>query len=309
MEKTKTFFEEISDFLGPKENRYFASGYKSINILYRDMIYHSGILSTSISVQLGENWSRKKGQNLKPHLGTTEFISIAAVMAQQLMEKELYLNHEDIKISWISRLAFKIKKCEYADYYSIPVSGKIISTTRAGDHFTTRFNIRIGSLIVLLDVCHPPKSSIKHIPTDHMIDLYQKGYKLRDHTITDVSLDEEDMTSSGHISLYDCCGEKKGIGARYSGIILTDFILIIGQLIQAFLYNMNHVNRENSNNLWLREVDAYCETPSTGMSYSSQVKFVNINIIQKSDETWQSVAVMSNIGNITSEIKVAQKIH
>ncbi len=309
MEKSKIVLSNITDFLGCKEDRYFSNGFKSIDILYGDVIYENNILTTSIKVQCKKNWSQKNGLCLKPHLGTTEFISIAATVSQQLLENKLGLNTNDIETSWISRFTCKVKKCENIDYSHIPVSGKFVSTTPLEGFCESCINVHIGSLSVMLYVRHPFLPSTSEPVDGKKIDLYKRGYKLRDHSITDVILDKEEMVTVGSVYLSDSCREsRKGLGAKYMGMILTDFVLITGQLTQALLYNMNKIKRAESNNLWLREIDVWCEEPQNETKCHSEIRFLNINIIQKDNKTWQSVTLSGKLGRINSKIKVAQKI-
>ena len=225
----KSFLKRITDCLGSKEERYFSNGFKSIDVIYNDVLYKDGIVSSNIHVKQRSSWSKKNGRNLKPHLGTTEFVSISAVIAQHLLEKEF--------------------------------------------------------------------------------DLYQDGYKFRDHTITDIILDEEKMNSRGNVTLYEEDIQKKGIGAKYDGMILTDYVLVTGQLTQALLYSLNNSDREKSNNMWLREIDVWCEFPPTEKTCNGEVKFLNMNTLNMSGETWQSVTLSGSLSNMNSKIKVAQKIN
>jgi len=158
----KKIFESITDCLGSKEDRYFSSGFKSIDVIYNDILYKEGVLSSNINVEIDDNWSKKNGKSLTPHLGTTEFVSIAAVISQQLLEKELCLSDDEIEASWISRFICKVRQCTHVDYNSIPVSGKIISTNPHEDFLKSIIQVQIGTVQVALHVCHPkgflPKS-------------------------------------------------------------------------------------------------------------------------------------------------------
>ena len=301
-------FESITDCLGSKEDRYFSSGFKSIDVIYNDIQYKNGVFSSNINVGTDDGWSKKNGKSLTPHLGTTEFVSIAAVVTQHLLVKELNFGDDDIETSWISRFVCKVRQCTNIDYNSIPVSGRIMSTNPQDDLVKSIVQVQIGTVQVVLHVCHPrvfpPKTCES---SDHTVDLYQKGYKLRDHSITDVVLDENCLTSLGSVTLFEDDVRKKGIGAMYSGMMLTDFVLVTGQLTQALLCHLNRLDRERSNNLWLREIDVWCETPSNERKCNSEVKFLKVNVINLNNETWQSIEMSGSLGNMNSKIKVAQK--
>jgi hypothetical protein len=308
--KTKRNVGEISELLGPKENRYFSNGFKYMEILYGDFTQNDGSLFTTIQVKSGSGWLKKNGKNLSPHLGTTEFIAIAAVMTQHLLEREKQLSNDEIEWSWISRFICKIRQCTEIDQHYIPISGKIESTESLADFLQSKIQIQIGTLQIILFVCHPPAGSSSRNKKDvGSIDIYQKGYKLHDLSIYDVVLDRENKTSSGNVVLYEENIRKNGIGSKYPGMILTDFILVTGQLAQALLYDLNGNDREKSNNMWLREVDVRSENPSKEKVSNSKVTFHTINNVRKNNEIWQSIALTCSLDNMYSKAKIAQKLN
>jgi len=306
--KEKTFFRNISEFLGPKENRYFSNGYKAMEIFYEDITQIDESLITSIQVMTGSSWSKKNGKNMVPHLGTTEIISISAIMSQHLLERQMHLNSDEIERAWISRFKCKIRQRTDINQNQIPVSGKIILTESFNDFFQSQILVQIGTLRVTLYVCHPPAgSSNSSIKDTGSINLYYKGYKLRDHSINDVVLDSVNKTSSGTVTLYEANVKKNGIGAGYPGMMLTDFILVSGQLAQALLCNINGNIRENSNNMWLREVDILSEIPPKEKISKSEVTFQNVDNVEVDNETWQYVIMTCSLCNMFLRAKLAQK--
>ncbi|MDR3246539.1 MAG: hypothetical protein LBT50_08925 [Prevotellaceae bacterium] len=300
--------------LGPKEDRYFSNGFKGIDISYNDEEVYQGQYKATIAVGFGV-WAKKKGTVLTPHLGTTEFISVAAVVCQQLMEKSVGLSPEIIKRAWINHFNCKMKPCDDTDYDNIPVSGKIVSEQKELDHVVYGFEVRIGSVLIKPVVCSPLKeikeaNSRQDQEVDHQeTDNYKEGYKLRDLEIKDVHVDREMMVSGGKTILHEQIHSQKGLGAHYHGILLTDFILITGQLTQALLCHINCKTRTESSNLWLREIDAWCETPSEGKYFDSEVRFSNVQTLQTRGEKWLSVGLTGTVGNIHSRIKVAQRVN
>lgn len=300
---------DITEVLGSGEDRYFSNGFKTIDISYDDIVCGDGVINTRINVKYTEGWSRKQGQNMAPHLGTTEFISIAAVVTQKLMERVLGLNRKEIETSWISRFILKVKTCTEGDCSRIPVSGHILSTESRNGGYESRIVVSIGSVSATLHVCHQCHACDEHKDETTKIDLYKTAYKLRSHSIKDVIVDEADMTTIGNASLSEADVSKKGLGAAYSGMIFTDFILVIGQMTQALLYSLNKASRDSSSNLWLREIDVWCTAPSNETKCRSEVKFLDINTIHKKEETWQSVILSGKLGSMNSKIKVAHRIN
>jgi hypothetical protein len=226
MGNTKLYLDDISEFLGSKEERYFSNGFKGIDITYRNASIRQGGYTATIAVQFGA-WSKKKEALLMPHLGTTEFIAMAAVACQQLMEKETGLDQEMIKRSWISRFRCKMKPCKEMDYGHIPLSGKIVSTQIESRYAIYGFEVHIGTVIIHLTVHSPAGNENLHVQGHEItcskhpqeVDMYQKGYKLRDITIRNVRMDTTSMQSAGKTFLSEQPCLKKGLGAHYDTII------------------------------------------------------------------------------------------
>ena len=238
--KNKMSYGDISEFLGPKENRYFSNGFKSMNIRYSNIVQNDGSLSVTIQAETGSNWSKKNKQNMSPHLGTTEFIAISAMISQLLLEKEMRLSNDEIEQSWISRFMCKIKQCTEVDQRNISVTGKILSTEPLAGFLQSQIRVQIGTMQVTLFICHPYAGSLNRNKKEtDSVNLYTNGYKMRDHAVTGVVLDMESKTSSADVSINEEKNRMNGIGAKYSGMILTDFILVTGQLAQVLLYNLN----------------------------------------------------------------------
>jgi hypothetical protein len=227
------------------------------------------------------------------------------------MEKEAGLDRKSIDRSWISRFYCKMKPCEGADYMRVLLSGKIVSAQKELDYTVYEFEVQVGNVCVKLKVNCPVKPVDEHNyrRQGNSVDMYLKGYKLRDLAITNVYVDSEAMHSAGKITLYEQSFLKKGIGACYGGLLLTDHILVAGQLTQILLCRINHTSRSGSANLWLREIDAWSETPSNEKNCVGEVQFLDFQMLRKGEETWQSVKLSGKVGNTHSCIKVAQQLN
>jgi hypothetical protein len=311
----KLFLNDISEFLGSREDRYFSNGYKGIDIIYKDTVVSQSCYTGSVAVRFG-TWSKKNGTHPVAHLGTVEYISIAATVCRELMEENMHLDDETVRHSWISHFNCRIKPCDEINYNRIPLSGKIVSKKNKPGHTVYEFEVRIETVSVKLEISCLSENGEENLRNPKRMnrrkdiaetDMYKNRYKQRDVTITDVFIDGESMKSGGKATLCEDSGYKTGIGAFYRGLLLTDFILIAGQLTQALLCHMNGLSRSESSNLWLREMDAWCAPPINENICDSEVCFLDFRTLQKKEETWQSVRLSGRAGNIHSTIKVAQQ--
>jgi hypothetical protein len=304
--------ENITDFLGKEDNRYFSNGYKYFDFKYENLYYQSKMLSGTVLCEC--NWDKKRNRHL--HLGTVEYIALAATICEQMLKSEFYLSPEEIASSRISYFQMKIQSCiELFENTRIPISGELISIQRAENdvnHFNSCFEIRINRTVVKIEINHPVYFWFNISPHfDSCINesgLYCTGYKKRNHRIKNIVINKELMNCTALVSIEDHYSQKSGLGSRYCGTLLTDIILISGQLVQALFYTLEKTNRNQANNIWLKEFEVSINSPDSQMVYEAKLSFEDVKTLRKGNETWRSVRFKSELGEISSTIKMVSQI-
>jgi predicted component of viral defense system (DUF524 family) len=80
-------------------------------------------------------------------------------------------------------------------------------------------------------------------------------------------------------------------------------------LVQALFYTLEDTGRNQANNLWLKEFEVSIQQPDSRMDYEAKITFEDVKTSKKGDETWKSVQFKSELGSITSKIKMVSQIN
>jgi hypothetical protein len=308
----KDCIEKISDFLGNEDERYFSSGFKHVNVEYKNLTYQENLLTGRVIVS--SDWSKKPDKSA--HLGTVEYITIASFLCEQILKFEFCLSAREIMSSWICYFKTKIQSCiDLAGNTTIPISGKLISTEKIQnsiDLYASAFEIRINTTLIKIRINHPVNLWFKTIGNNPVemdkSGIYSIGYKERNHSIEHIFIDEETMRCTASVSIQDTYRYKSGIGSKYQGTLITDIIIISGQLVQTLFYTMEKINRRDAGNIWLKEFEVTIDNPENEMSYDAKVSFEDVKTLKKGEETWRSVQFKSELGKISSNIKMVSKV-
>lgn len=103
---------------------------------------------------------------------------------------------------------------------------------------------------------------------------------------------------------------KTGIGTSHlRGLTFIDFLCIAGQLVQVLLYKLDHITREESNNLWVRFLNAEVGANDPQSVVVSKAHFTEFNLVKMKGETWRLATAQFEIGSINGTVKVCHIIN
>jgi len=308
------YIECITDLLGKGDDRYFCNGFKHVDFEFADLTWQDKMLTGSVWCDY--NWNKKKSKHL--HLGTVEYIALAASICEQMLAAEFNLSADEIASSWISYYKMKIQTCiDLTENKRVPISGKLISLHKAEhgvNFYKSSFEVQINTTVIKMEINHPLSVWINvFTPFNGCINAhtmyYCTVYKERNHQIRNIVLDEALMNCTADVSIENDAAVPAGLGSQYGGTMLTDIILVSGQLVQALFYTLENIDRNQANNLWLKEFEVYINQPDSRMDCQAKITFEDIKTLKKGDETWKSVQFKSELGSITSKIKMVSQIN
>lgn len=308
---------DIDYYLGAKDKRYLASGYKKVCYEYKQLHVDNGILKGSLDIEWGGVWSIKGASSLKPHLGTAEYLAIAANMVEVYLAKVYKLSQSAINYSYISFFKLKMPPVPKQQTSSLNVSVNKVEFTGNDHRITSVFCVDIDHVKVRVNVVHCSEQgdNFWKISERGICSIrkhyFTEGYKKHCHQIFVDSKDWEQDRLEAAISLTNCSDryDENGIATAYlPGPSLTDFVLISGELIQALIYKMDNLSREETNNLWLRELTIESGLPSTSNQYSHSVDCVSFRKLKKKNEDWRLADLELKMNTTTALFKVAHKL-
>lgn len=304
----------IDQLLGPAEDRYFGAGFRGFNTTIKSyecsaMQFHGEVLIEYIGPV------RPRGE--LPHLGSIEILAIALQLATFGLNRLGKIGVEDTNRSFLRYYTVQIKQSLPAGKY--PYSCLLRSSSQDGKSLqgsTTVLEITIGSVRVHLELDHRGGSRFRKLPAKEIIpvmvdQLHSKGYKCTSLTISNVVLHPEKQYVSADIVHELLIEESKfqGIGSARYGLLPTDALRIIGQLMQALLYKMDRTDRLRCSNIWLRKMDLHMERPYFATEARAQVKFNYIRKIAKGDEQWKLIKLQGQVGNFVGNFEAAYCIN
>ena len=305
-------------FLGCKEERYFASGYKRITYEIFDNHLSNHKLTASLRLNWGENWSLKKGKVIDQHMGSIECSLVAIRSLELFLIAKYNLTDDEISTCYIQKIEFKTKPCAQSFNYTNDIEVANIHLHRKNmDLFTGNFEILVKNFqfLIELDFSHQFYSSelldkrfTENINPAH---YYYYGYRLTSIDIENLllNLENRSVIAESKITHPNEVFEV-GLGTKnLLGLTFVEFLSIAGQLTQILLYKLENISRVESNNMWVRFLSAdFLPKTKQQKEFTSNAYFTEFNLMKIKGEVWRTVTAKFEIGNIQGSAKVCHII-
>lgn len=323
--QTTTFKSEIKlrkaeQFLGSKQKRYFASGFKKIRCDLGNYQYLDDKLTASLKLNWGNDWSVKNSVQADRHMGSIESFSVAVRLLELFLIIKYNLTDQEIAESFIRKIEFKTKPCDHNDDRPLDVKVTNIQTEWINFNSTVgKFDIVVGNFQFVVEIGFQNRFSPVGFPyqrfseaiTSNPDQYYGRGYK-------STSIDIENLVLNLETRIVTAVSKVKrsinngstGIGtSNLRGLTFIDFLSIAGQLTQILLYKLDNIIREESNNLWVRYLSAEFLAINPQSVVMSKAHFTEFNLVKMKGETWRLATAQFEIGSINGTVKVCHIIN
>jgi hypothetical protein len=312
----------IEDILGPADSRYFSQGFKNIDFRFEEVKSAGESMSMIVHVEWASQWAAKKNKLVAPHLGTAEFFAISTVASEVLLESAFNLDSLDRSISWVRSFDLKTQPCGESQQ-RLPVFAEVKKTYPSNysiNSMISEVEINIGPIITRLSIDHPPvcqkrEASYSLAPESISQALEQsfmaRGYKTHEHKITNVlpDLELQQITASVSTSNIDTKGKFNGLCSGFNPCFhITDFVMVSGQMTQVLLYMMDNLHREDTHNMWLREIHIRYPNPTLNHEIQARISFTENKKLVLKNKLWRSVSLFAEFGGLSADIKVAHQL-
>jgi hypothetical protein len=302
----------IENILGSKKDRYCSNGFRNVCFSFADFYFSGKTLKGTVCVDFSKKWSSKKSSRQTPHLGTAEYVSIAILIAELYLRLSMGFGSLEIGVSWVKQVKLK----------SMPeINRKKIQPfhirQQNEEDRQSSFEIVIGHMLMYVIIAHP----IGYVHTfephfnfaDYLRGLHKnfhyKGYKEANHDVYNVRINPAGYEASGDISLQPATNKFNGIGsAHYPAMDIASFILISGQLIQALLYTLDNMRREDSGNMWLRRLDIRYPSPLSPDNLTEHIHCETFKKIPLKGQIWRVADIVLRMGNIEAKFNMTHQI-
>lgn len=313
-------FKNAEQFLGCKEERYFASGYKKITCELFDYDFSDDKLTASLNLNCGKSWSIKNGEIIDQHLGSIESSLIAIRSLELFLSVKYNLTDDEISTSYIKRIEFKTKPCNTSLNQQNDIEVTPIHLFRKStDSFTGNFEILVKNFQFLIELdmsqqFNPAKQCGERF-TENInspAHYYHQGYRLTSIDIENLLLNVENRSVIAESKITNPLEVfEAGLGTKnLRGLSFVEFLSIAGQLTQVLLYKLENISREESNNMWVRSLSADFLPKKTNqqIGFTSKAYFTEFNLVKIKGEVWRTVSAKFEIGNIQGSAKVCHII-
>ncbi|MCL2073703.1 MAG: AvrD family protein [Marinilabiliaceae bacterium] len=309
-------YSSVEEILGPKEQRYCSEGFKNVNFSFSDMVIKGGSLEAKVHVDFSKKWSSKNNENLKPHLGTTEYFNIAVIMSELLLLSQFELDDVSISKSWVSYLKMKTKPAgENSLIQNVKLDYDGTFEKKSG-YGTSYFNISIGHMTIMLGIDHEiKKPRIEPFYVDFSFFIknlekhfYKTGYKECETEIRDVELDLYAQTIQSNVIYKKSPHKHFGISSVYSTMNVANFVLVAGQLMQVLLYGLEGIRRDQSKNFWLRGLEINFDKPVSSLNNTATICCQTFKELILRGEKWRVVDFAVSLDTLSAKFNMTHQI-
>ncbi|MFD0317915.1 AvrD family protein [Streptomyces flavalbus] len=311
----------IDDFLGPRDSRFLGEGFKRVEHSLTDLTITPadagavGAVEATAHLAIPGVWSRKGGQNQRPHLSSIDVMLFAARLTG------LYAAHT---YGLAPDARFEVRSIEMKAGSSpdeeglakVPVSGRLVAAETAGEQWSTTLDCRVGSLSARVRARHSPGRQPvggpgayyleEELPGPWIDAPYGVPHAARRQLLTGVRVtgdDEDDPRASARVALVpDGAGDARGDASAS----MIDTLVAVMQLGQVMLYTLDGVDRAHSNNLWMRRatltLDDGTPPPPDG---EVTARLEQPLLLPTAAGTWRSAEVVGALHGVRTRVAVA----
>lgn len=315
----KFTLDSIDEYLGPSEGRFFGSGYRRSVYSFNDPVPVEDGFRSQVDIDYPVDWSRKKeGDDLTPHLSTVDVMVLGMRCVETLMEKEVGLSEKDIGAARIRKMVIRAGTRPQEDLVDVPLSAAITRRKAEGDwrNLVSTFDIRVGVMSSRVQVEH---GKPREIPLDAgdwstltgRDDRYWgTGYRREDQLLRNVSVDLGELRCRADVELRKE-GYASGLGSRCSSTMtVVDGFVSLLQMAQVLLYEIDGLDRSNSDTLWMQQVVLRQGGPATERDDTGAASLVisDHQLLDMSDGQWRNAELKGRMGDVTMSATFAHRI-
>jgi hypothetical protein len=299
----------IEEYLGSGEHRFFGAGYKRVQYIAERFEFIAnratpdvGAKANSVfSLKYPEDWSKKKNTSLVPHLSTIDAMILALFNCREALIK----SGIDTDGAWVEEITIRAGKTPVEDLSSINSWFELSGKKTESEKNVYSFNGKVGTMQVTVAIAQPTKDAIKTLVPDFN-HLYWDGFKSRKQSIQNISFsDNLSATSTLAISYESSTNES----ATSNHLSFVDAFVSHLQVGQVLLYELDDIDRKNTNTLWMRRTVIRAEKSNTPEADKTiKTHLTNVNKIQIDSREWRCVDIVGSQGGVSLICSVAHML-
>jgi hypothetical protein len=324
---TNTVISNIDVLLGDRESRFFSWGYKKVIHKIENLVLDSlnNVSEARGIASYPKDWSKKtETSELKPHLSTFDGAIFSIQLSVAFINWKYNLDLYQQSHTWIRKVVMKSGSLAQFDLENLSITSELVSTIHTPDSlcgYLSTFKVSVGNMKIELILDHYKNTindEVGRFKTledifGNVKDTYFGGvYRESSHEIIDIEIDLENQSLSSlvKINYFDRERINKGVSWIYLPYLTClDTFVCFAQQMQALFYELDTINRDCSNNLWMREVYYESKEPIYKPNgYRQTVKLKRTRIIEKSNFKWRMADIECSVDNQPNSLYVRANI-
>ncbi|MFJ3927301.1 AvrD family protein [Streptomyces sp. NPDC090022] len=335
----------IDDYLGPGEGRFFSRGYQRAGYLVRDIVAtpvaaeRPGIHAT-VDVSYPADWSRKKdGTDLRPHLSTVDALVLGVQLAELHLVHAYGLTGDAHSTMRLRKIVLRAGGAPQEDLLRIPAASRLVRTEEvpgAPGRVLSVHDGSVGALRVRCEIEHDEGvradteglfAGLDEGLGDGRLRFYGEGFKKRRHVIRDVAVDMESLSAEADVHFHpgptdvpvgpdgpDGPGARGVDAAVGPAVSMVDAFVVNLQLVQVLMYELDQVNRANSNTLWMMQTvltaaDTALPLPTVPAGAArARARLLAKRLLPLRGGVWRSVEIEAGLGGVGLRCSFAHEL-
>ena len=313
-------FENIDDYLGPSEARFFGSGYRRAEYDLGPVRQDGGAFRGVASIFYPSDWSKKKaGVDLRPHLSTVDTMILGAEYTELLLAASYGLTAAQRRGASIRKVVIQAGTQPEESLHSVAIEAQITKCNVLGNgRAETTSRVQIGRMRTRLVVNHEQADDSVSALSDTLqigdvLDpaptrYWGSGFRFGRQSIGPVTVDVDSLSATGGLKLVNLPDDVTfGLGGRPCGPTPVDAFVSVLQLAQVLMYEMDSISRADSGTLWMQQVTLALDDTldDTG---EVNVDITGSQLLDLPDGRWRNVNFSGTAGQFTLSCLFAHRL-
>lgn len=315
-----TAWPTVDDYLGPASGRFFGEGYRHTCPRLRDLaVTHRGGASTLDahgSIHSSHAWSTKDRTPQRPHLATTDVIALTAQAVGALLASRFTpQTAADSLVTDVSVSASTVPLEDDLDRFDVS-AGMETATPDGVEH---RYSAQVGPITVTGSVVRPLAiESLADLVAPSGIGdagdcdahVYGARLALRRQRLMDVRLRDGRVTALSTITESADQVPAHGLEASAQPAYTpVDVFVATLQLGQVLLYELDGLEREASDTLWMRRAEVRTTAAlTTAAPRPVEATLERSRIVRREASAWRLADVVGRLGPYRVRTAVAHLV-
>lgn len=322
-------YRSIDDYLGPGETRFFSRGYRRVEYQVGDIITtpaaltQSGVQATATLAYPGD-WSKKTADvDLRPHLSTVDALVLSAQLSEFYLTHAYGLDSAMRRNMELRRVTLRAGTTPQENLVGVPLSATLRATKpdpQGG--FVSVFDCAAGVMRARCEIKHQigqqttaegAYGSLEDVLGPAVSRYYGEGFKFRRQVIEDVQVDMDALHADTTVRIESTQGgvPTEGLEGSYQpSVSMIDCFVVNLQMAQVLMYEMDAVDRQNSNTLWM--LQTVLEAPKPNRPFRApqpaHAGIVGKHLLPLRGRKWRNVDIVGSCGGIDLRCSFAHEL-